>query len=283
MARFPTTLSGLVALLAGLTGPQASVAAADTPTERIAIIGTGDLGDSMGPRLARSGYQVIYGSREPERPSHQALLDKSGPDARVVSQQEAAQGADTVILAVTWPAMETVAQELGDLAGKVLIDVSFPMRQGADGYMESMVETSSAELIQDWNPDARVVKLDAPGSFLFDRPDEFGERVTMFIAANDVEAKERVAKIVFAMGFEPLDAGPLRHAREIEASGHLYMVPLLQGRREGWEFSIQRSTYWPCFWDISESFAPVADADRLAEFPESPRELKPCDAFANDR
>ena len=51
-----------------------------------------------------------------------------------MSQKEAAQAAEIVLLAVPWPPMEKVAQSLGNLDGKIVIDVSFPFEQGEDGY-----------------------------------------------------------------------------------------------------------------------------------------------------
>ncbi len=141
-----------------------SVALAAMPTdsysqdrESVAVIGTGDMGNSLGPKLAEIGYRVIYGSRDPTRESVQDLVERTGAGASATTQKEAAQAADIVLLAVPWPPMEQVAQNLGNLDGKIVIDVSFPFRQAEDGYPESMVETSSAEMIQGWNPGAKVV------------------------------------------------------------------------------------------------------------------------------
>ena len=59
----------------------------------------------------------------------------------------------------------------------------------------------------------------------------------------------------------------------------LYMVPLLQGRKEGLEIALPRSTYWPCFWDATESYGKVADADDLAQMPERETPPKDCSEF----
>jgi len=131
----------------------------------------------------------------------------------------------------------------------------------------SLVETSSAEMIQSLNPGAIVVKAFATlGSFVIDEPQVTGGPVTVPIAADDRAAKEQVAAIVAAMGLDPVDAGPLRLAREIEALQRLYMVPLVQRRDEAWEPYFRRSRYWECLWqdDWSE---PVSDAGQLAEIP----------------
>jgi predicted dinucleotide-binding enzyme len=79
--------------------------------ETVAIIGTGDMGDSIGPKLAVKGYHVIYGSRDPAHKSVQELVALTGHNARAASQKEAAQQAEIVVLVVPWPAMQEVAHE----------------------------------------------------------------------------------------------------------------------------------------------------------------------------
>ena len=127
---------------------------AEDPMPTVGIIGTGDMGDSLGPRFAELGYTVVYGSRNPDSEKSQNLVKKTGTNASVATQKEAAQAGDIVVLVVPWPAMQTVAQNLGSLDGKIVIDPSMPSEQGEDGYPASMVETSSAEMIQSWNPGA---------------------------------------------------------------------------------------------------------------------------------
>ncbi|MGI9261203.1 MAG: NADPH-dependent F420 reductase [Woeseiaceae bacterium] len=241
----------------------------------IGIIGTGDMGDSLGVRLAGLGYEIVYGSREPDGAKAQGVVQQTGHGAYATSQREAAQAGDIVVLAVPWPAMETVAQNLGSLDGKIVIDISFPHEQGDDGYYVPLVETSSAEMIQEWNPGAKVMKTFAlQASYVIDDPDVVGGQVTIPIAADDREAKEFVAGIIIEMGLDPIDAGPLRLSRELEAMQRLYGVPFFQRRQAAWEFYFRRSYYWECIWGDDWS-APVADADNLAQIPDAegvPRE-----------
>jgi hypothetical protein len=194
----------------------------------------------------------------------------------VTSQKEAAQAGEIVILAVPWPAMESVAQNLGSLDGKIIIDISFPHRQGEDGYYEPMLETSSAEMIQQWNPGAKVLKTFAlQASYVIDDPAVVGGPVTIPIAGNDRAAKEQVAAIIVAMGLDPVDAGPLRLSRELEAMQRLYGVPFFQRRQAAWEFYFRRSYYWECIWE-DDWTDPVADADNLARLPETQGKPVPC-------
>ncbi len=248
--------------------------------ESVAVIGTGDMGDTLGPRFSGLGYRVIYGSRDPQGEKVNALVARTGSAASAAIPAEAAAQADIVVLAVPWPAMETVAQNLGDLGGKIVIDISMPFKQGEDGYPEPLLQTSSAEMIQRWNPDARVVKTFATmGSGIIDAPQSAGGTVTLPIASNDKAAKEKVARIVAAMGLDPVDFGPLRMAREIETLQMIYMVPLVQNRTRNWEFYFRRADQYGCYLSgnhNAESAAPVYDADNLAMFPEDGPQSAPC-------
>ncbi len=248
----------------------------------IAVIGTGDMGDSLGPKFAEMGYRVTYGSRDPTRQSVQDLVKRTGPGASATSQREAANEAEIVVLAIPWPAMEQVAQNLGNLDGKVVIDISTTGRQADDGYMESMVETSSAEMIQEWNPGAKVVKTMFASSAVIDEPMVFGERIATFIAADDREAKEVAAQIAHELGLVPLDAGPLRQAREIEAVARLWWVPILQRRSQEWELAVRPANYWACQWQ-DDWTDPVSDKDNLAQFPATDTKPKHCSSWSQEQ
>lgn len=242
----------------------------------VGIIGTGDMGDSLGPRFAELGYTVVFGSRNPTGEKAQRVVKLTGGSARATTQKEAAQAADIVVTVVPWPAMETVAQNLGSLDGKIVIDPSMPSDAGDDGYYVPLVETSSAEMIQAWNPGAKVVKAFATlGSYVIDNPEVVGGPVSVPIASDDRAAKEKVGRIIKAMGLDPVDAGPLRMSREIEALQRLYMVPLLQRRTAAWEPYFRRSYFWECVWEDGMTI-PVADAEELADVPETQGPPKDC-------
>jgi hypothetical protein len=110
---------------------------------------------------------------------------------------------------------------------------------------------------------------------VLDNPQVVGGMVSVPIAADDRAAKEQVARIVAAMGMDPVDAGPLRYSREIEALARLYMVPLLQRRQAAWEPYFRRSYFWECTWS-DEYSDPVADADDLATMPETQGPAREC-------
>lgn len=253
-----------------------------TELETVAVIGTGDMGDSLGPRFAELGYQVVYGSRNPESDKVKALVKKTGSNASAATQREAAQQGEIVLLLVPWPAMEKVARSLGDLDGKIIIDVSMPFEQGEDGYPKHLFKTSSAEMIQAWNPGAKVVKTFATmGSQVIDDPLIEGGIISIPIASDHRDAKEKVAGIVAALGLDPVDFGPLRMAREIEIMQMIYMIPLVQNRPEHWEFFFRRSDHYGCYQSgesTSEGLVAAYDAANLAKFPDRGKAPPPCAA-----
>lgn len=252
------------------------------PKDTVAVLGTGDMGDSFGPRLAALGYRVIYGSRNPASDKVMALVALTGHDSSATTQMEAAQQADIVLLALPWPAMETVTQNLGDLSGKVLIDMSWPPSEIAeDGYYEFTIKTSAAEMIQGWNPDALVAKAFLTiGSNVIDDPSTANGPVTIPIASDSRIAKEKTARIAVDLGLDAVDAGPLRYARNIEALTQIMMVPYLQDRDMAWDFYFPRNNYFICNayeGDTSEDeVQPVSDADDLADIPYTLEPLTQC-------
>ncbi len=254
------------------------------PKDTIAVLGTGDMGNSFGPRLAALGYRVVYGSRNPTSDKVLALLEVTGHDASAATQKEAAQQADIVLLALPWPAMETIMQNLGDLDGKVLIDMSAPpMDYADDGYLEIVIETSSAEMIQGWNPRAMVVKAFVTlGANIIDDPLMAGGPVTVPIASDHRIAKEKTALIASELGLDPVDAGPLRMARVLESMGLLYMIPIYQERATQWEFYFRRSNFWVCTNYVPDGeivepeYPPLLDAGNMADIPHTQGLPEPC-------
>ncbi len=214
------------------------------PTEEtVAMIGTGRVGSALGPRFAELGYVVVYGSRDPSQAKVEELVARSGERASAASQRDAVKAADIVVLAVPWTAAETVIKGIGDLDGKIIIDVTNAIRMSDNGHMERAVETSGAELIQSWAPGASLVKAFNVMSYLvMADPGTAGGPVTVPVVGDDQEAKLKVQEIIEAMGFAAEDLGPLRNARYLEGMAVLYMVPLLEGRMaDSFEYYLRKN------------------------------------------
>ena len=117
---------------------------------KIAVIGTGKMGRGFAAALSAK-HEVVFGSRDPTRAAKVALA--TGADA-ATTYEEASSGANIIILAVPWKAMDKALPALGTLNGKVVVDVSAPYGK----EIEALGTRSSGEVVQEKLRGARVVK-----------------------------------------------------------------------------------------------------------------------------
>lgn len=272
-------IGSVLLLLVGLGGLRGNVVAQDKPV--VAMIGTGNLGGTFGPAMGRGGYAVVYGSRNPDRALVRALVERTGVNASAAGQREAAARADIIVLAVPPGVLEEVIGNLGDLGGKILVDVSDgAKRVAADGYLELVSDSTNSERIQSRHPTVRVVRIRLPGIVFFQNPQLLDTPPTVLIAADDPRAKESVARIIFDVGLDPWDAGPLRFSRVFDALDLMSLVPLQQGHPVGYELKLLPSVPLSCFLDPAElfGFGRPYDLDDLARFPRREPSI-PCDEW----
>jgi predicted dinucleotide-binding enzyme len=205
----------IYALSALLVGGFLQVPAA---AETIAVIGTGNVGSTLGPEFGALGHTIVYGSREPEREDVRALVARTAGNASATTPAEAAAGADAVVLAVPGTAAVEVTRSLGDLSGKIIIDPT--NRVGRDnGVMVHDVpgKGSNAALIQAAAPDAQVVKaFNTLNVAQMADPETAGGPITILLAGDDADAKAFVAELVEGMGLDAVDVGPLIYANTLE-------------------------------------------------------------------
>ncbi len=213
---------------------------AQASAETIAIIGTGQVATGLGPQFARLGHTIIYGSRNPSRDEVRTLIEHTGHGASATTPADAVAEADVVVLAVPGDAIEVVTKSLGDLAGKIIIDPTNPLRRGEDGLFEMSVETSNAELIQGWAPDGYVVKaFNSLNWRQMADPESSGGPISILLVGDSADAKRFVAGLVEGMGLEPIDLGPLRHARIVEGMLILW-INNRYVRREPFEYHLRK-------------------------------------------
>ena len=201
-----------------------SSAEAQTRGETIAIIGTGNVGSTLGKIWAEAGHTIIYGSRTPNEERVRALVTETGYGATATNQGAAASQGEIVLIPVPPTAIPEVIAALGELTGKIVVD---PTNYLAfeNGYPVSPRDprNSLAEEVQALAPGAMVVKAFNTLNFrIMEDPSRAGGPVTVPIARNDAAAKGRVARLVSDVGLEPLDVGPLVAARYLEEMLRLY-------------------------------------------------------------
>lgn len=190
---------------------------------KIAVLGTGRVGGVLGGRWAQAGHDVVFGSRDPSAPKVQEFLAKLGRPLPVKTHAEAAADADVILLATPWASVQGLLASLGDLTGKTLIDCINALTADFRA-LEIGHTTSAAEMIAGWAPTAHVVKAFNTVSAATMADPVYGDhKATLFYCGDDAGAKQQVGRLIADLGFEPVDAGPLRIARYIEPLAMLYI------------------------------------------------------------
>jgi predicted dinucleotide-binding enzyme len=188
---------------------------------RIGIVGSGNVGGTLGRRFAESGHQVTFGSRRPDSEEAQQLARI--PNARVASPRDAAQSSEVVVLATPWPATRDVLRGLGDLTGKILLDATNPLTATFDA-IDPAVPSSGGELVAQSSPGARVVKIfNSVGYNLMANPSFSDGPATLLFCGDDPAAKQVAHDLAAQLGFDPADAGPLSRSRMLESFALLWI------------------------------------------------------------
>jgi predicted dinucleotide-binding enzyme len=201
------------------------------------------VGGALGANWAQKGHDIVFGVRNPNAEKTQKLLAKIGGKAKAASPAEAAATTDVIVLATPWPETPAAIRSLGDLNGKVVLDATNPLTRGPDGIaLEIGHSTSAGEKVQGWATGASVFKtLNTTGFGNMTDPVFGGIKSVMFVAGDDAAKKPTVMALIGDLGFEVIDAGPLRNARLLEAHAMLWIdLALARGQGRNFAFGILR-------------------------------------------
>jgi 8-hydroxy-5-deazaflavin:NADPH oxidoreductase len=185
---------------------------------RIGILGSGLMGGKIGTLFARAGHQVVFSySRSPRK--LEKLAREAGTNARSGTPGEAAREADALLLAVHWSQMDDVLRQTGDMSGKVVVTCSLPMNADDTDLVVGRTSSGAEELARKV-AHARVVAAfgTVPSEVLFGvfEARYHAPRPSLLYYGDDDDGKEMAAGLIRDVGFDPVDAGPLRVARYAE-------------------------------------------------------------------
>lgn len=200
---------------------------------KIAVLGTGMVGQTIAARLAGLGHEVTVGTRDPQSTLARTEPDGMGnpaypvwaaahPEVRLATFADAAAGAELVVNATSGhgalPALEAAGAD--NLAGKVLLEISNPL-DFSGGFPPTLFvkDTDSlGEQVQRAFPDALVVKtLNTLNADLMVDPASLGEASSVFVSGNDETAKATVTELLTSFGHaDVIDLGDISTARGTE-------------------------------------------------------------------
>jgi predicted dinucleotide-binding enzyme len=190
---------------------------------RVGILGSGLMGGKLGTLFARAGHEVVF-SYARSRKKLEGLARDAGGNARAGTPREAAAEADAVLLAVHWSRVDDVLKRAGDLSGKVVVSCSLPLN-AEDTELVVAHTSSGAEELASKVPAARIVAAfnTVPSEVLFSvfEAKANATRPGLVYCGDDRDAKAAAAHLIGDVGFDPVDAGPLRVARYAEPFGLL--------------------------------------------------------------
>jgi 8-hydroxy-5-deazaflavin:NADPH oxidoreductase len=198
---------------------------------KVAILGSGDVGQTLGAGFLKHGHQVMMGTRNPKKEEVVNWV-KETPGATAGTFAEAASFGELIVLAVLGKAVESVVQLAGPthFKGKTLVDATNPITdappvEGVLGFTTGPNE-SAAEALQALLPDARVVKaFNSVGAGQMINPHYEQGVPTMFLCGNDEAAKKVVSDVIRQFGWEPFDCGTIISARALEPLCILWCLP----------------------------------------------------------
>src|SRR6266403_584382 len=185
---------------------------------RIGILGSGLMGSKLGTIWARAGHAVVFSYARSEHKLEKVAREAQG-NARAGTPGDAAREADALLLAVHWSRVDDVLRQAGDLSGKVIVTCSLPMNADDTDLVIAHTSSGAEELARKIRK-ARVVSAfgTVPSEVLFGvfAAKRKASRPSLVYCGDNASSKAVAAELIRDVGFDPVDAGPLRIARYTE-------------------------------------------------------------------
>lgn len=204
---------------------------------QIGIIGSGEVAQSLGSGLIAAGHEIMLGTRDEQKKEIQGWLKKHGKHASLGNTTQAAHYGEMAILAVAWHAAEDVLSLVRpELAGKIVIDVTNPLRFNDDSPPELTVghAISGGEIVQQSLPDSHVIKtLNVINHAHMTQPNYETGQPTMFMCGDNQSAKTHTIQLLEALGWQDIvDIGGIEKSRLLEPLSLLWV-----------EYGVARNTW----------------------------------------
>ena len=223
--RAPVRLLAVTALLLGLSSLPKDVLAQATKSSgtRIGIIGSGNIGSTVGTLWVKAGHPVLFSSRNPE--NLKQLVDGLKPLARAGTVREALTFGDAALIAVPYGAYPQIGRDYAqELAGKIVLDAGNAVLSRDGEISKEARELGIGLTSAKYLPKARIVRAFNTLNYqvLASNAHRPGERMAIPIAGEDKEALALASKLIQDAGFDPVIIGSLQSAKLFAQGGPLY-------------------------------------------------------------
>lgn len=196
--------------------------------EKIGIIGSGNIGGTLGTHLSKAGYEVMFSSRHPEK--LEELANKANAEYGTVT--DAAAYGDMLLFAFPYGKLEEIAGLIRPQDNKLIIDINnyFPGRDGTEiGNILQNNGWRQSQYTAKFFPEATIVKAFNTIYYAVLRDKAFkkpGKRIAIPVAGDQVEAKKEAQGIIDELGYDSVDIGFLEDTKILEPGQLLFTAEL---------------------------------------------------------
>ena len=208
--------TGGVLAMTTILRPARLLAQGSSPT-RIGIIGSGNIGGTIGGLWVKKGHSVFFSSRHPDELKD--MIAKLGSLAKAGTVEEAVAFGDVLFIAVPYGAIPQIGKDYSaKMKGKVMLDACNAVSTRDGAVADEVEQNGIGVTTQKYFPGVRIVRAFNTMSYMVfareaNRPDP---KLAIPIAGDDPQAMQIAAALVRDAGFDPVTVGTLADARRFQ-------------------------------------------------------------------
>jgi predicted dinucleotide-binding enzyme len=223
--------TALLAAAAVLLVSVASAAQSTTPQTtkpmKIGVIGSGNIGGTIGELLAKAGHQVLFSSRNPDELKD--LVARVGPKSKAGTVKEAIAFGDVIFIGVPYSAMPQISKDYAkDLSGKIILDAGNPSARRDGPMADDALKKGAGVATAEYLPGAKIVRVFNSINFKVFQSEAHraGDKLAVPVAGDDQQAVAVATQLVRDAGFEPVVAGGLEKGKLFDSGSPLFLKTL---------------------------------------------------------
>ncbi len=195
----------------------ARLLAQGSPPTRIGVIGSGNIGGTIGGLWVKKGHSIFFSSRHPDELKD--MIAKLGSLAKAGTVEEAVAFGDVLFIAVPYGAIPQIGKDYSaKMKGKVMLDACNAVSTRDGAVAEEVEQNGIGVTTQKYFPGVRIVRAFNTMSYMVfareaNRPDP---KLAIPIAGDDPQAMQIAAALVRDAGFDPVTVGTLADARRFQ-------------------------------------------------------------------